>query len=120
AEAPRWPDMTHEQRLAHMQSVVMPKMKEVFTGHDATRFASFSCATCHGPEAKDHNFEMPSPHLPALDPSDGFAAHKAADPATTEWMMTSVMPAMVEALGVAPYDPETHQGFGCFGCHQQK
>ena len=119
-EPTAWPDMTHEQRLAHMRNVVMPAMKKVFLQHDAERFAEFGCKTCHGAGAADGRFEMPSADLPRLDPSGGFAAHKQADPAITAWMMEEVVPSMAEALGVPAYDAATHQGFGCFGCHLEK
>jgi hypothetical protein len=119
-EAAAWPDMTQEERLAHMRNVVMPAMKEVFLRHDAERFGGFGCTTCHGPGAKDGRFEMPSDVLPPLDPSGGFAAHKQADPATTAWMMNEVVPKMAEALGVPAHDSQTQEGFGCFGCHLRK
>jgi hypothetical protein len=95
-------------------------MKALFQAKDAKRFEKFDCKTCHGKDAKERHFEMPSPELPALDPSDGFAADKKAHPDMLSWMGTTVVPAMVEALHVAPFDPATHQGFGCFACHTKK
>ena len=35
----------------------------------------------------------------------------------TKFMMEKVVPEMVSLLGVSKYDPATHKGFGCFGCH---
>lgn len=123
-EAPRepvaWPDMSQEERLDHMRKVVMPAMKRVFQDHDAQRYATFGCPTCHGPGAKEGDFAMPSEALPRLDATDGFAAHRASDPTTTAWMMEAVVPAMAASLGIPRYDPATQTGFGCFGCHLEK
>ncbi|MBK6533704.1 MAG: hypothetical protein IPF99_30190 [Deltaproteobacteria bacterium] len=34
-----------------------------------------------------------------------------------EFMGTRVVPVMAQLLGQQPYNPQTHQGFGCFNCH---
>ena len=114
---PAWPEMTHEQKIQHMKTEVTPTMKAVFQGYDAEEFAGFNCVTCHGPGAKEGQFEMPSPSLPKLPPNGEFDALMQEEPEIMNFMF-EVGPKMAASLGVEPYNPETHEGFGCYGCHQ--
>jgi hypothetical protein len=118
-EAP-WAEMTSRERHKHMRRVVLPMMKVRFASHDPERFDEVRCETCHGPRPRDRRFEMPSEHLPRLDPTDGFAAHGATEPEMVAFMKNEVVPVMAEALGLPVYDPATQQGFGCFRCHLEK
>ncbi len=115
--APAWADMTMDQKKELMKTQVIPQMKEAFQGFDAKRFADFHCGTCHGPGAKEGKFDMPNPKLPKLDPKDNFAKQMKKMPAITKFMMETVSPTMAKILGIPPFNPETHQGFGCFNCH---
>lgn len=110
--------MNREQKIEHMKKVVMPKLGAVFKEFNAKEFAEFNCATCHGAGAKSGKFTMPNPDLPKLNVDGMFKKHMDKKPAVTKFMMEKVTPEMVATLGVAPYDPKTHQGFGCFGCHE--
>jgi NAD(P)-dependent dehydrogenase (short-subunit alcohol dehydrogenase family) len=38
-------------------------------------------------------------------------------PEIAKWMVDAVSPQMADAMGLPHYDPKTHQGFGCGGCH---
>jgi len=100
-----------------MKKVVTPKMRAVFQAFDAEDFQEFNCETCHGPGAKARHFKMPNPDLPRLTVADRFKKHREEHPKATQFMMEKVVPEMAAALGMQPYNPETHQGFGCFGCH---
>ncbi len=113
-----WKDMNHEQRLDYMKKSVLPKMKDEFVAFDAKRYAEMNCATCHGDGAKDGTFKMPNPKLPKL-PADesGFKKLMEQKPEATKFMGGKVVPDMASLLGEAPYDQQTHQGFGCFECH---
>ena len=115
-----WADMTYRERHKHMRRVVLPMMEVRFARYDPERFDDVRCETCHGPGPRGRRFEMPSEHLPWLDPTNGFAAHEATDPAMVAFMKNEVVPAMAEALGLPVYDPATQQGFGCFHCHLEK
>jgi hypothetical protein len=75
--------------------------------------------TCHGPDAKKGEFEMPNPKLPKLDPKDNFKAHKK-EAEVVKFMMERVVPEMATLLGEEPYDPAKQEGFGCFDCHTKK
>jgi hypothetical protein len=115
--AATWKDMNHDQRMELMKTVVMPKMKTEFADFDAKKYADFKCATCHGDGVKDGSFKMPNPKLPKLSAADGFKKHMAKTPAITKFMMAKVVPDMASMLNEQPYDPATHQGFGCGECH---
>ncbi len=109
--------MNHDERLALMKEVVMPKMKALFQEYDAKEFKEFTCATCHGPEAKKGKFDMPNPKLPVLNFKDHFAKHEKKTPKMLKFMMEKVTPEMVAILKEKPFDPKAGTGFGCGGCH---
>jgi hypothetical protein len=112
-----WKDMSHEQKLGFMKTVFMPKMKAEFVGFDAKMFEKMNCMTCHGDGAKDGSFKMPNPQLPKLKVDAGFKTEMTKHPAITKFMMEKVVGTAAGTLGLPPYDPKTHEGFGCFGCH---
>ncbi len=109
-----WADMDHEERMEHMGAVVMPRMQAVFEGHDAERFSTFGCATCHGSGASDGSFAMPNPALPELDAANLYKKHRKESPDMVKLMWKHVEPEMGEALAVT-------YGFGgdisCASCH---
>ncbi len=72
-------DMNADQRVAFMKLSVMPAMKAAFQEFDATKFADFTCKTCHGKGAADGSFEMPNPDLPRLPTAEKFPEY-AKDP----------------------------------------
>lgn len=117
APAKPWKEMSLSEKKTHMKTVVMPKMGAVFQSFDKAKYADFSCTTCHGARARNGNFTMPNPDLPKLNAAGGFKKHMDKAPELTKFMMQHVEPEMAAALGLAPYDPATHQGFGCGGCH---
>lgn len=116
---PAWADMDHEQRAQYMHDVVVPRMRTVFQEHDAERFASFGCATCHGANAREVDFHMPNTLHP-LNPQEIPALFSSEDEATrsfAEFMAGPVEHTMAELLGEQPFDPATGEGFGCMNCH---
>src|SRR5579863_4437174 len=119
--AKAWKDMDHEERAAYMKKTVCPKMKAEFIAFDAKEFGDMNCATCHGDGAKDKTFKMPNPKLPKLPATpEGFKKLGEEHPDAVQFMRTKVVPDMAALLGEAPFDPKTHQGFGCFECHTKK
>lgn len=110
-------DMTPGEKMSLMKKVVTPEMKALFAEHNRKSAQDFSCKTCHGSRAAQGNFAMPNPELLKLDASDGFADEMKEHPRGTKFMMEHVVPTMAKLLGEPVYDPETHEGFGCFGCH---
>lgn len=108
-------EMTAPERMQHMKTVVAPHMAKVFQEADAEKYAKFGCSGCHGPGAKEGNFEMPNAALPPLNKEE-----MDAHPEATKFMAERVVPEMAKLLGEEPYNPETHEGFGCFDCHTKK
>ena len=98
--------------MAFMKKNVLPVMGPVFQSHDAAKYADVSCTTCHGPAYKN-----PHDYLPRLTMKGGNLTAFAEKPAVAKFMAESVAPKMAAAMGQPPYDPQTHQGFGCGGCH---
>jgi hypothetical protein len=115
-----WAKMTNDQKMEHMQQVVLPKSEEMFKAHDAKRYKKVTCATCHGKGANQGKFKMPSPDLPKLTTTGKFEEELKKHPAMTKFMMEKVVPDTAKLLGMPPYDPATQKGFGCFACHQAK
>ncbi|MEI9949128.1 MAG: hypothetical protein WDO74_09135 [Pseudomonadota bacterium] len=104
--------MTKDQEVAFMKKNVVPEMGPVFKAYDAKRYAEFSCKTCHGPK-----FKLPKDFLPKLTFKDGKLISPADEPELAKFMAEQVLPHMATAMGMKPFDPATHTGFGCGGCH---
>ena len=108
-----WSDsMSKDQQAAFMKKNVVPAMGPVFQAFDGKKYSEFGCKTCHGPA-----FKVPKDFLPHLHFENGKLKEAAAKPEMAKFMMEKVTPAMVTAMGAKPFDPQTHQGFGCGGCH---
>jgi len=120
SEPTAYADMNFAQRYAFMNDVVMPQMKETFVAFDA-KFASMSCATCHGNGAADGSFVTPSPQVAALPGSEEAFLEYVKDPEHARWsqfMLDEVWPKMAGLLQVDMFDPTTHAaGFSCSNCH---
>lgn len=110
-------DMDPKGKLNVMKTVVAPEMAKLFQSVDAEKYKDFGCVTCHGPGAKEGKFDMPSSTLPKLPKNIGDVFKSSPDMA--KFMSERVLPKMAEILGEEPFNPETHQGFGCRNCHQQ-
>jgi hypothetical protein len=117
AEVP-WAEMNKDQRIDYMKSVVLPRMRQVFTSFSPDRYSKMNCMTCHGDSAADGSFKMPNPRLPKLPTTpDGFKKLAADKPAVMDFMKNEVKPKMAALLGTPEYNPETKSGFGCMECH---
>jgi hypothetical protein len=113
-----WADMGKDQRLEYMKSVVLPRMKQVFSSFNPDRYGKMNCVSCHGDSAADGSYKMPNPRLPKLPTSsEGFKKLAQEKPAVMEFMKNEVKPRMAAMLGVPEYNPETKSGFGCMECH---
>lgn len=120
ADTVGWDNMSREQKMSHMKTVIMPQMSALFQGFSATRYKDMNCGTCHGPGAKQGKFVMPTDSIVKLNPADRFAKHMGKTAEATKFMMTKVVPEMAKLQGEAPYDPATQKGFGCFQCHMME
>lgn len=119
AAKPAWANMDAEAKKGHMMDAVTPTMAALFQAVNPERYGEFTCVTCHGPGANKGEFAMPSPSLPKLPANGDFSQIMAAKPDVMKFMGQQVVPKMAELLDTPAYDPATHAGFGCFGCHQK-
>ena len=109
---PPFSSLRGPEKAAHMKNEVVPRVKDVFAAHDPDRAQSFGCETCHGP-----TFADPHTVLPKLKLSEGGFDKLVAEKPELVKLMVEVETAMAAAMGEPPYDPKTHEGFGCGGCH---
>jgi hypothetical protein len=105
--------MSEEERMAHMTTVVEPRMATLFQQFDAQRFGDFGCRTCHGTGADDGSFAMPNPELPKLDPTLFYREARKEHHAIADFMWKEVEPTMAEVLGL----PRGEKGIDCGSCH---
>jgi hypothetical protein len=114
-----WEEMSQDEKGRFMAEAVVPYMRELFREYDPEAYASFGCATCHGPDMSARGFAMPSTGLLALHPSgsDEQRAVVAEQPRMTRFMFNHVVPAMRTMLGQPELDPATGEGFSCYTCH---
>jgi hypothetical protein len=119
-----WKDLTFNQKRAYMKSAVMPKMKTVFQTFDGDKFAKFTCETCHGKNAADRKYKMPSPDIhPLPSTPEAFQAKLKTEPTWpkfTKFMSQDVEPAMGTLLAVAVFDPKkpVEGALSCKACHK--
>lgn len=110
-------DMSREDQEMYMVGTVLPISAESFRQYDAERFAQFECANCHGDDAAERNYEMPSRSLPPLAaPGTPQWQHMAEGPAYT-FMNDVVLPETATLLGEERMDAAHPNGFSCFDCH---
>ena len=113
ALGPAFATMTNEQKVQHMKKVIQPTMGQVFSEYDGKKYGEFGCRSCHGEKMQDPHMVLPKLTLSG----DGFQKLMAAKPAVMKFMSEKVTPTMAAAMRAKPFDPATHQGFGCGGCH---
>jgi hypothetical protein len=110
-------DMSDEDQEMYMVGTVLPISAESFRHYDAERFAQFECANCHGDDAAERHYEMPSRSLPPLAaPGSPQWQHMAEGPAYT-FMNDIVLPETATMLGMERRDATHPDGFSCFSCH---
>lgn len=112
-----WADMTREEQEYYMVATVLPIAAEDFRTYDASRYGSVTCNTCHGDDASERGYAMPSNYLPRLPAPGSPAWNTMAEGPAFHFMAEVVTPTVVTQLGFEPYNPATGTGFGCFGCH---
>ena len=110
-----WKAMDHAERKAYMKQVVMPAMRTEFSSFNPRKFAEMNCSTCHDEGSEDDSYKMPNPEIYKLPNSkEGWAK---ADTNFMKFMRFTVKPKMASLLGLAPYDKDHQNGFGCGNCH---
>ena len=117
AERRTWPEMSLEQKKAHMAGVVLPRAATVFRAWRPDRFTQIDCTLCHGPGATEGRFHMPSAHLPHLSGAVLLGPEFEKYPDTTRLKLDRLVPVMSESLGLSSFSIITRRGFGCYSCH---
>jgi len=114
-----WAELGPDERRQHMVHEVLPRASAMFAEHDPQRYADFSCATCHGPDAQARGFAMPNPSLYPLSPTGSARQHQTVrdHPEMVRFMYGRLVPAMETMLGAQRYDEATGEGFTCYACH---
>lgn len=112
-----WAEKTFKQRQEYMGITFFPAAKKSFKAYDEAAFAQFKCQTCHGDDMKERNYKMPSDAIYALNPENPVQDGMDFDAKVTQFMIDIVVPESAKLLDMEPFNPETGQGFGCFGCH---
>lgn len=112
-----WSEMSEDDREFYMIGKVLPIMKETFQDFDSYAFDEFECQTCHGKDAEERQFAMPSPSLPPVPDrgTEAFAHLERDHPRMVRFMEQKVTPRTATLLGFEVADGEG--GFGCNGCH---
>ncbi len=114
-----WAELSRDERAQHMSREVTPRMSALFAAYDGERYADFDCATCHGPDARERNFAMPSPSILPLHATGTEGQLQAVRdyPEGVRFMYTTVLPSMQTLVGAARFDETTGEGFTCYACH---
>jgi hypothetical protein len=119
-----WAKMTYTQRKQYMNKVVTPAMKKVFQEFDAEKFKSFDCQTCHGKDAQQRKYKMPSNDIHPLPGTPaGFQAALKKEPTWPKWakfMSEKVVPEMGRLLNLPVFNPKqpVEGAFSCGACHK--
>jgi hypothetical protein len=114
-----WDSMNYSEKEWYMIGKVHPVMRQVFQtfNHDKYEGEKFECVPCHGEKPEERKYRMPSDHLSPV-PAFGSDDWKAMENARVFKFMTKrVTPVMGTLLGKEEWNPETGEGYGCWGCH---
>lgn len=112
-----WPEMSFEQRKAHMGNEVLPRAAVIFKGWRPERYVAVNCSLCHGQGARIGIFAMPTSHLPRLSGDFLLGPEFQKHPQTTRLKLNRLVPEISDALGVKPFSILSRRGFGCYSCH---
>lgn len=105
----KFKDLTHDEKLVFMGTKVFGTLKGLFQTHNATRYASFACETCHG--QNNNQYKMPSGIFP-MDPANPLKDDDATYGKTVVFMKQQILPKMKELL--------QDDTLTCFTCHGKK
>ena len=114
-----WNSMNYEEKEWYMIGKVHPVMRQIFQtyNHDKYEGEKFECVPCHGENPEAKKYKMPSDHLSKV-PAYGSKDWKDMENARIfKFMNQRVTPAMGQLIGEKAWDPETGEGYGCWGCH---
>ena len=117
-----WASMSYDDKEWYMVGKVHPVMREVFQSLDHEKYAGekFECAPCHGDNAAERKYKMPSDHLSPV-PAAGSEDWKAMQNArVVKFMVQRVTPSMAALIGEKSGEPGAGEAFSCWGCHPKQ
>lgn len=107
-----WKALDYDGKLTFMGSDLYGPMQTLFQAHDAEKYKSFSCATCHGEDGASKKYVMPNGLHPLTKGS-----YDGEEQTEVTFMREKVVPKMVELMG---NDFAEGGAKGCFACHASK
>ncbi len=107
-----WSEMSHDDKGTDMVMRFEPVFRVMFQDFEADHYGDFGCASCHGDDADERDYHMPSAHLPpvALPGTPAYQQMASEHPGDTRFMEEQVLPTMQTMLGMGAT-------FTCNGCH---
>lgn len=114
-----WKKMTYDEKEWYMIGKVHPIMRQVFQTFDAKKYEGLGmeCLQCHGPDAKERKYKMPATHLSPVPPFDSEDFKQMYPSRIVQFMAKRVTPVMAKLINAPEFNPQTGEGFSCYGCH---
>ena len=114
-----WNEMSFEQRTAHMDEAVLPRVAVIFAEWRPDRFGNgnVDCTLCHRQGLQEGQIQMPTADLPRLSGDLLLGTEFSEHPDTTQLKLDRLVPTVSEALGLKSFSIATRRGFGCYSCH---
>jgi hypothetical protein len=114
-----WDSMNYEEKEWYMIGKVHPIMRQVFQtfNHDKYEGEKFECVPCHGENPEAKKYKMPSDHLSKVPAYNSKEWKEMENARIFKFMTQRVTPAMGQVIGKEAWNPETGEGYSCWGCH---
>jgi len=106
-----WAKSSFAMRHATMTFTVLPNLARLWQEVDGDPWPDLRCTSCHGEQAEEIAYRMPSDAVPALDPAQmpRVDSPDADEAKITRFMTDKVVPEMKELMGTSQVT--------CFSCH---
>ena len=114
-----WDAMTYDEKEWYMVGKVHPVMRQVFQTFNAKKYEGekFECVPCHGENPEQRKYKMPSDHLSPVPAFGSKDWHEMENSRVFKFMNQRVTPSTGKLLGKEAWNPETGEGYSCWGCH---
>ncbi|MDB4991048.1 MAG: hypothetical protein JWN04_6226 [Myxococcaceae bacterium] len=114
-----WDKMNYEEKEWYMVGKVHPVMRQVFQTFNEKKYEGekFECTPCHGENPEQRKYKMPSAHLAAIPAYGSTGWHEMENTRLFKFMDQRVTPSMGKLLGKEAWNPQTGEGYSCWGCH---
>lgn len=114
-----WDKMNYDEKEWYMVGKVHPVMRQVFQTFNAKKYEGekFECVPCHGENPEQRKYKMPSDHLSPVPAFGSKDWHEMENTRMFKFMNKRVTPSMGTLIGKEAWNPETGEGYSCWGCH---